>query len=353
MLSHSEDSKYNHVHQCRLTKDWVNFFRRFIEYFDKPGRTSCQVIAAALLRNVVPSGELKNYSFNDKVGHGIRGIVFSGSYKHTPIVVKIQRLAVPGQHTNKVTVGHSTFYFDPVPEQVLKREQYIPQLITSRVSALETVPLRVPRVFSSLSKVWAKDKSMRIGVFTMEKLPLRPGYNYFFTKDQKLHPTRRGLQGYASIPYLVFTLHKISIVHMDLHLENVMFDGSVPCIFDFGRSLDLSTIGNTRDVALLKLLDYLVPLYSMANVDSSVDSYIAENCATFLNAYAKKLPLKILSTLVEQVGDSTLAASVNLLYRMCQERSVGAVVHVRNTVAELTNRPMFSDTRNYFDMVDL
>lgn len=353
IISASASTRYNQVQVCHLTKEWVRFFARFVNSKDtnSAGLTSCEIIARSLLQGAVSKSDLRYYTFQERVGHGLRGLVFSGSYKGDPIVVKIQRLHVPGLSDDKIVIGKESFYFEPVSEFIIRREVDTPLTITQRLSQLDNAPFRVPKVFSPLSKRWANDRSMKIATFVMEKLPIEDGHNFFKIKVVKHKLLPRAVDSYSKIPTILTALHQINIVHMDLHLENILFD-EIPCIFDFGRSLDISTITDESDVAMLRVMDYIIPLFSVANLDSNVEQTTIDNCATLLRAYVNSMPTNLVLSLTKNVTDPSLQQSVREIIRLCGVQNVEAIVRVRDLISSMTNNPTFSRRRNYFDMVD-
>lgn len=281
---------------CKMTPNIKEFFNQFVptEITGVP-LNPCQMIAKFMLEKCVARNELKYYTFQDTISYGAHGLLMSGTYKQKPIAIKIIPVHKLSRYELSFTIDHNTTKIKSVQEKNIVREFNIQK----QVAETDFNNFRVPKIYGDVSIIRSKkNKSHRIAVIVMEKV-VNP---IDLEKASGVEQTNRLME----IPSFLAELHKKGFIHGDLHLWNVLFTNEKPFVIDYGRSFATRefTNGTKEDLAMLAIMDYIIPLEMvLRNVSIFNNKTIGKMASKYLEAVATPIVKKDLDNLFEQIKE--------------------------------------------------
>lgn len=260
--------------ECKMTPNLVKFFEMFVpSSIIGSTMNPCQVIAKHMLSQCVPKDQLKYYTFQDNISSGAHGLLLTGTYKKTPVAIKIIPVHVRTPYTLTFTVDGNKKTLKSVVERNIVRETKLQKAMGSILFN----GFRVPKIYGNTGIIRSKTNTDRIAVIVMDKV--------VDAKNMELMPFVEQSKSNAMIPPILQKLHSKGFIHGDLHMWNLMVTDSMPFVIDFGRSLTTKTSALRRkeDIAMLKIMDYIIPLemvlrgvnnYNYTNVGKMASQYI-------------------------------------------------------------------------------
>jgi len=330
---------------CDIPPNLVKFFEMFVpSAIVGSTLNKCQVIAKYMLKKCVDKKMLKYFTFQNTINYGSYGLLISGTYRKTPVAIKI----IPVHSTRSFSLAFSTNYsnakLNSVPSRNIKREIALQKIFHEKLGG----GFHVPKIYGDVSIIKSrKNPNQEIAVFVMEQI----------TKPKPIGTIPQEVRHIKSVPEILRKIHSQGLVHGDLHVGNFLSTRKKSYVIDFGRSMDLTKTRNLieQDKVMLKLMDYIIGLEPiLRNVNAVGYKDDVKVLRSFINAIEKSAPnKKEFDDLLASVNDANFVDNVRcVLAPISRNVSLQEIKKRYECISNLRFKRFYSKQRYWSQVLD-